>query len=101
MKITFTWAVQINSSLKKSVEEKLDRDLGESKRFKACHAGPLLVSILSTDPLEVSIKGNIKCQCGRAIATFSGASDGSTLRYQLSQAAKSGKPLLTKKGGNA
>lgn len=83
MKITFTWAAQINSSLKKFAEEKI-RDLGESNCFKACHAGPLLVSILSTDPLEVSIKGNIRCQCGKEIATFSGASDGSTLSYQPS-----------------
>ena len=82
MKNTFNWVVRVDASLKKSAEGKIDEDLEELGYFIPCHVGPLLVSILSTDALEHSIKGNVRCQCGKEVATFSGASDGSNLDYQ-------------------
>ena len=83
MDIKFNWLPQIKPSLRKSAETKIKNDIEESNYFKPCHGGPMSVSILSTDPLEVSIKGNFKCQCGRVLATFTGASDGSTLNFEI------------------
>ena len=82
MKNTFNWVVRLDPPLKKSVEERIDEDFEELGYFIPCHVGPLLVSILSTDALEHSIKGNVRCQCGKEVATFSGASNGSDLNYQ-------------------
>jgi|GEM_PF-3952217 len=84
MKNTFNWVVYVDAPLKKSAEGKIDKDLEELGHFIPCHTGPLLVSILSADALEHSIAGNIRCQCGEEVATFSGASDGSNLTYRLS-----------------
>lgn len=83
MEIKFNWVAQINSSLKKSAEQKIKQDIEDSDSFEPCHEGPVWVSILSADALEVSIKGNISCQCGKELATFSGASDGSTLKFEF------------------
>ena len=82
MKNTYNWVVHVASFLKKSVEVKIDQDLEELGHFIPCHAGPLAVSILSPDALARSIKGNVRCQCGKEVATFSGASNGSDLNYQ-------------------
>ena len=83
MDIRFDWVPQINPSLRESAETQIKNDIKESNYFKPCHAGTMSVSILSTDTLEVSIKGNVKCQCGKVLATFSGASDGSRLIFEI------------------
>ena len=82
MKNTFNWVVSLDAFLKKAAEGKIDKDLEELGHFIPCHVGPLLVSILSTNALEHSITGNVRCQCGKEVATFSGASNGSDLDYQ-------------------
>ena len=81
MGLKFEWIEQIDPSLIEAAEEKLRMDIEDSSNFNPCHEGTILVSIISSDPLEVSIKGNIKCECGEVIATFKGASDGSKVNY--------------------
>jgi hypothetical protein len=82
MKNTYNWVVHVDSYIRKSAEKKIDEDLVELSHFILCHGGPLLVSIVSTDALERSIKGNVRCQCGKEVATFSGASNGAELDYE-------------------
>lgn len=65
MNIVFDWLPQIKPSLRASAEMKLKNDIVESDNFKPCHSGSVSVSILSSDPLEVSIKGEIRCNCGK------------------------------------
>jgi hypothetical protein len=81
MNIIFDWLPQINRSLRESAEIKIKNDIQESDDIKPCHTGPISVSILSSDPLEVSIKGEIRCSCSKILALFNGSSDGSTLNY--------------------
>jgi hypothetical protein len=81
MNITFDWLPEIKPSLRAAAEMKLRNDIQESDDFKPCHTGPISVSILFSDPLEVSIKGSITCKCGKILASFNGSSDGSTLKY--------------------
>ena len=79
MNIIFDWPPQIKPSLR--AEMKLKNDIQESDDFKPCHSGSVSVSILSSDPLDVSIKGSITCKCGKLLASFNGSSEGSTLNY--------------------
>ena len=81
MNIVFDWLPQINRSLRESAEMKIKNDMQESDDFKPCHSGSISVSILSSDPLEVSMKGEIRCSCGKILESFNGSSDGSTLNY--------------------
>ena len=81
MEINFDWLVKMDSSLIESAEEKLKMDIKDSSHFNACHEGTVLVSILFTDPLDCTIKGNIRCSCGKIFATFKGVSDGSKIDY--------------------
>jgi hypothetical protein len=81
MNIIFDWLPQINRSLRESTEIKIKNDIQESDDIKPCHTGPISVSILSADPLEVSIKGEIRCSCSKILASFNGSSDGSTLNH--------------------
>jgi len=81
MKINFDWVAQINSSLKNPIEEKIKEDIEKSDDLTPCHAEPLSVSFLTTDPLDVSIKGSIRCSCGKEIKTFSSNSDGSIIHF--------------------
>jgi hypothetical protein len=81
MNIIFDWLPQINRSLRESAEIKIKNDIQESDDIKPCHTGSISVSILSSDPLEVSIKGEIRCRCTKILASFHGSSDGSTLNY--------------------
>ena len=83
MENTYNWVVSVEPYLKKSVEKKLDKDLEELGHFIPCHAGPLLVSIVSTDAVTHTITGSIRCQCRKEVATFNAASNGSDLDYQL------------------
>ena len=83
MKNTYNWVVHVDAYVRKSAERKMDEDLEELGYFIPCHAGPLIVSIISKDELEHSIEGNVRCPCGKEVATFSGASNGSNLDYQL------------------
>jgi len=73
MKITFTWPVQVGPSLSKSSAEETIKNSVEARpeEFKSCHEGTLLVSFLSTDPLEISLGGNISCHCGKEFQKFS------------------------------
>jgi hypothetical protein len=81
MNIVFDCLPQIKPSLRAAAEMKIRNDIQESDNFKPCHTGPISVSILSSDPLEVSIKGSITCKCGKILASFNGSSDGATLNY--------------------
>lgn len=83
MEIKFNWLPKINPSLMEEAEEKIKIDIKDFDHLKTCHASAVSVSISSTDPLEVSIKGNITCQCGNVIASFTGASDGSKMNYNI------------------
>jgi len=85
MNIIFDWLPQIKPSLRASAEMKIGDDIQESDDLKPCHSGPISVSILSSDPLEVSIKGNITCKCGKSLASFNGSSDGGTLNYVFTE----------------
>ena len=81
MNIVFDWLPQINRSLRESAEMKIKNDMQESDDFEPCHSGSISVFILSSDPLEVSIKGEVRCNCGKILVSFNGSSDGSTLNY--------------------
>lgn len=81
MDLIFDWLAQIKPPLRMTAEMKIRNDVEESDDFKPCHTGFASVSILSSDPLEVSIKGSITCKCGKLLASFNGSSDGSTLNY--------------------
>ena len=56
MNIIFDWLPQINRSLRESTETKIKNDIQESDDIKPCHTGPISVSILSSDSLEVQSK---------------------------------------------
>ena len=81
MEINFEWLVKMDSPLIESAEEKLRMDIEDPSHFNPCHEGTVLVSILSTDPLDSIIKGDIRCTCGKIFATFKGVSDGSKIDY--------------------
>jgi hypothetical protein len=81
MNIVFDWLLPIEPSLRTSAEMKIRNDIEETNDLKPCHTGSISVSILSSDPLEVSIKGEARCNCGKILVSFNGSSDGSTLNY--------------------
>lgn len=83
MNIVFDWLPSIKPSLRTSAEMKIRNDIEESDDLKPCHTGTISVSILSSDPLEISIKGEARCNCGKILVSFNGSSDGFTLHYVL------------------
>ena len=84
MEIAFHWLVNIERPLQESSEAKIKDDIiTNHEDFKPCHAGVISIVITSSDPIQVSIKGNIKCNCGKLIASFEGSSDGSTVHYKF------------------
>jgi len=81
MAINFIWSVQTSTVSRDILESKIQDDISTDETYRPCHPGLIAVHFLSTDPLEHTINGTIKCSCGRALGNFSGASDGSTLTY--------------------
>jgi hypothetical protein len=81
----FLWHVYVGANLKNEFEVALKEALEESTEFAPCHSGTRTTHILATDPLENSVKGQVKCQCGRLFLTFSGASNGSKLELSRTE----------------
>lgn len=86
MSVNFVWNTQINPDLKASFESKVLSDFREGMFPDPCHTGDVLMSILSCDLLEISLKGNLTCSCGTLYAGFSSASNGSTINYNIPNA---------------
>ena len=81
MDIDFVWSIPTTTVSRDVLESKIRGDMESDPDFLPCHSGTITVHLLSTDPIEVNINGRLVCQCGKAFATFSGATDGSTLTY--------------------
>ena len=83
MDIDFVWFIPTTTVPRDVLESKIRDDIERDPDIRSCHSGKFTVHLLSTDPIEVTINGKLVCQCGKTFATFSGASDGSTLTYSL------------------
>lgn len=81
MDVRFVWAVSTSTVPREEVESKIREDVENHPDLHPCHPGVITAQILSTDPLEVNIAGQLVCMCGESFAEFSGSSDGSTLTY--------------------
>jgi len=81
MNIDFVWSTPTTTIQRDVLESKIRDDIKNDPGGRSCHLGKITVHFLSTDPLEVTIKGKLVCRCGKAFSTFSGASDGSSLTY--------------------
>lgn len=81
MDIDFVWSTPTTTVPRDVLESKIRDDIESDPDIRPCHSGKITVHLLSTDPIEVTIDGQLICQCGKTYATFSGASDGSKLTY--------------------
>ena len=81
MDIKFIWSIPTTTVPPYVLESKIREDIESDPDIRPCHSGKITAHLSSTDPLEVTINGKLVCQCGKAFATFSGASDGSRLTY--------------------
>lgn len=81
MQVQFVWAISTQTVPREEVERKIREDVEVDTNLRPCHPGPITAQITGTDPIEVSIQGQLLCKCRRTIAKFTGASDGSTLTY--------------------
>ncbi len=82
MKCEFDWHTNIDQETRKSTEDEITEDLGSAHSpVKACHGGPVRVTLSCADALNETIVGNVKCKCGAPIGVINGASDGSKVTY--------------------
>lgn len=81
MEVQFVWGVATQSIDHQELESKIREDADHGLSLRPCHPGTITAHITATDPIEVSIQGQLLCTCGKTLANFSGASDGSKLTY--------------------
>jgi hypothetical protein len=82
MDIQFLWDNSTTTVLRDEVEARIREDVETDSDIQPCHPGIITAQLHSTDPLEASIKGQVFCSCGKALASFSGNSDGAPLTYK-------------------
>jgi hypothetical protein len=83
MDFLFTWDNSITTVLRDVVESGIREDVEAHSAIRPCHAGVVTAQLHSTDPLELSLHGQLFCSCGKAFASFSGPSDGSQLTLKI------------------
>ena len=82
MNIIFDFHPAIKTNLQTITKEKVEEDL-DTNEISPCHAGSLRVFVMPADhPLNVGIKGDVQCTCGKTARSFSGSDDGSSLRWR-------------------
>jgi hypothetical protein len=81
MDIQFVWAESTSTVLRDVLESQIREDVEDDSDLHPCHPGMMTAHLHSTDPLEASIKGQLVCNCGKSLASFSGLSDGSRLTW--------------------
>jgi hypothetical protein len=81
MDIEFVWSSSSRTVPHGGLESKVREDIERDPRIIKCHPGKVTVHVCSTDPLRVNIAGNVVCQCGKGLASFSGAINGSFVNW--------------------
>jgi hypothetical protein len=81
MDIKFVWSTPSSTVLRDVIESNIRKDIEDDPKIHPCHSDEITVHLASNDPLETTIKGELKCQCGKVLENVSGASDGSRLTY--------------------
>jgi hypothetical protein len=81
MDIEFVWSSASRKVPRKGLESKVREDIERDPSIIKCHPGKVTVHVSSIDPLRVNLAGNVVCECGKGLASFSGASDGSFLNW--------------------
>jgi hypothetical protein len=81
MDIEFVWSSAIRTVPRDGLESKVREDIERDPSIIKCHPGKVTVHVSSTDPLEVHAAGNVVCQCGKDLANFSGAINGSFVNW--------------------
>jgi len=81
MAIQYVWVVSTSTVPRKEAESRIRQDLENHPDLHPCHPGIITGQVLSSDPLEVKIAGQLGCTCGESFAQFVGFSEGSTLTY--------------------
>ena len=81
MDIQFVWAGSTSIIPRDVLESQIREDVDDDPDICLCHPGVITATLHSTNPLEVSIKGQLVCNCGKSLASFSGTSDGSSLTW--------------------
>lgn len=79
--IQFVWGESTSTVLRDVLESQIREDVDTDPDLRPYHPGIITAHIRTTDPLEVSIKGQLMCNCGKSLATFSGLSDGARLTW--------------------
>lgn len=82
MDIRFVWGGSTSTVPRDVLESKIREDVAADPGLRPCHPGIVTAYLDSTDPLEVSIKEALICKCGKCLAIFPGASDGSSLTWE-------------------
>ena len=80
MDIRFVWVRSASTNSGTALELKVRED-ADDLVLRACHPGIVTAYLDSTDSLEGSVNGALICKCGKCLAVFSGASDGSSLTW--------------------
>jgi len=83
MEYKFYWQSNVSDEAKSSAEETI-RNFQESghSSVKFCHNGTVTVTLSSPDPLQTTLVGNMKCDCGKPRGIISGKSDGSSISLE-------------------
>lgn len=82
MNIDFVWSTPTTTVQRDVLESKIRDDIENDRMGHPCHSGKITVHFLGTDGLEVTIKGKVVCQCGKAFMTFSSNDDGSSINLE-------------------
>lgn len=78
MEIEYVWSTPIPVGFLGDLEAAIRKDIEDDQDISPCHTGSLKVRLSSTGPLQNLVNGEVECQCGHDLASFSGSSDGST-----------------------
>lgn len=81
MEIEYVWSTPTPAEFLDNLESAIRKDIEDKPDISPCHTGTLKVRLSSTDPLQNLVNGQVDCQCGHTLATFSGLSDGSKLTW--------------------
>lgn len=78
MNIEFYWSSHPISEDPQTIETEILEVLQHSE-LQPCHPGPLSAFLAVGGPLNTTLTGSVKCQCGQTIATFRGDSQASNI----------------------
>jgi len=65
MEYRFSWKSTVSEDIRSWAEESI-RDTQESGHSPIvfCHSGPVIITLTSSDPIQDTIAGNMRCSCG-------------------------------------